>query len=236
MADTKRILILVGGYGGVWAGKILEKRYASGTTSRLLSSIKGPSTRLMTELHEVAGWRAEPESVQVSFRKIFGAQRIGMRRRFDRESRLRGEGRPFRVERVPFRLHPDRHRSPARVFRDPGVKENCFTLWSFDDAMRIRQHLETIFEKAVEETDAAERRRLLTFVVAGAGFTGIELAGEILEYRDSMCRKHFIDPAETRVIVIEALPSILPILEEPLRERPKRTFEGRAASSWSALP
>lgn len=76
-----------------------------------------------------------------------------------------------------------------------------------------------MFAKAACETDPAKRRRMLTFVVAGAGFTGIEMIGELLEYRQDMCRKHNLDPKETRVVNIEALPSILPILEEPLRVR-----------------
>jgi NADH:ubiquinone reductase (H+-translocating) len=70
-----------------------------------------------------------------------------------------------------------------------------------------------------------KRRRMLTFVVAGAGFTGIEMIGELLEYRDAMCKKYFIKRTDTRVINIEALPSILPILEEPLRVRAEQYLE-----------
>ena len=110
-------------------------------------------------------------------------------------------------------------------FNIPGVKENSFSLWSFDDAMKIRHHVEDIFARAAEELDPVVRKRMLTFVVAGAGFTGIELIGELLEYRDTMCRKHFISRDETRVINIEALPSILPILEEPLRVKAERYLQ-----------
>jgi len=121
-------------------------------------------------------------------------------------------------------------------FGTPGVQDNCFTLWSFDDAMRIRHHLETVFEKAVEETDPAARTRLLTFVIAGAGFTGIELAGELLEYREAMCRKHFLDPAESRVVVIEALPSILPILDEPLRVKAEKYLRNMGCEIMIGTP
>jgi len=88
--------------------------------------------------------------------------------------------------------------------------------------MRLRHHVEHMFAKAAEETDPAVRRRLLTFVVAGAGFTGMEMIGELLEYRDAMCRKHYLDRSESRVVNIEALPSILPILEEPLRVKAEK--------------
>jgi NADH dehydrogenase len=222
MGDKKRILILGGGYGGVWAGKILEKRFRKRADVEITLVDKKPFHTLMTELHEVAGWRASPESVQVSFRKIFGAKRIecvvDAIRSVDFEARVARSARreyPFDYIIIGTGAQPE-------YFGTPGVQENSFTLWSFDDAMRLRQHLETIFEEAVEETDPAARRKLLSFVVAGAGFTGIEMAGELLEYRDQMCRKHFIDAAETRVVVIEALPSILPMLEEGLRAKAER--------------
>jgi NADH dehydrogenase len=219
MGEKRRILILGGGYGGVWAGKILEKRFRKQEDIEITLVDKKPFHTLMTELHEVAGWRAKPESVQVSFRKIFGAKRIecvvDTIAKVDFDAKVARSARreyPFDYILVGTGAQPE-------FFGTPGVQDNSFTLWSFDDAIRIRQHLETIFEKAVEETDPAARRKLLTFVVAGAGFTGIEMAGELLEYRDQMCRKHHIEKAETRVVVIEALPSILPMLEEPLRAK-----------------
>jgi NADH dehydrogenase len=55
--------------------------------------------------------------------------------------------------------------------------------------------------------------------VAGAGFTGIEMAGELIEWRDVMCAKWLIPASEVRIAVVEALGSILPILEEDLRDK-----------------
>ena len=76
MSNSKKILILGGGYGGVWAGKILEKHFRKMPNIEITLIDMRPFHTLMTELHEVAGWRTEPESVQVSFKKIFGAKRI----------------------------------------------------------------------------------------------------------------------------------------------------------------
>jgi NADH:ubiquinone reductase (H+-translocating) len=217
MGDKRRILILGGGYGGVWAGKILEKHFRRRNDIKITLIDKRPFHTLMTELHEVAGWRADPESVQVSFRKIFGAKRIecivDTIEKVDFEAKFAQSN----SRRYPFDYIVLGMGAQPEFFGTPGVAGNCLTLWSFDDAIRIRRQLETIFEKAAEETDPEERKRLLTFVVAGAGFTGIEMAGELLEYRDTMCRKLGLDPAEARVVVIEALPSILPMLEAPLR-------------------
>lgn len=225
MAETKNILILGGGYAGVWAGKILEKRFRKDPNVRITLVDRKPYHTLMTELHEVAGWRTEPESVQVSFRKIFGAKKIDvvldeiLKVDFAAK-KATGKARNYEFDYILVGAGAE-----PEFFNIPGVKDNCFTLWSFEDAMKIRYHLEETFAKAAEETDEAARRRMLTFVVAGAGFTGIEMVGELLEYRDAMCRKHFIDRKETRVVNIEALPSILPILEEPLRVKAEKYLQ-----------
>ncbi len=236
MGDKKLILILGGGYAGVWAGKILEKRFRNRDDVEIKLIDKRPFHTLMTELHEVAGWRADPESVQVSFRKIFGAKRIecivDTIEKIDFEAKYAQSG----SRRYPFDYIVIGTGAQPEFFGTPGVEENCLTLWSFDDAIRIRHHLETIFERAAAETSPEARRRLLTFVVAGAGFTGIEMAGELLEYRDTMCRKHYIDPSETRVVVIEALPTILPMLEAPLRQKAEAYLRKKGCELMISTP
>ena len=70
----------------------------------------------------------------------------------------------------------------------PGLEEHAFTLWSFDDAVRIREHIKKAFILAEQEKDPEKRKRLLTFVVAGAGFTGVEMIGELAIWSRSLCR------------------------------------------------
>ncbi len=219
MSDSKKILIVGGGYGGVWAGKILEKHFRKMPNVEItLVDMKSFHT-LMTELHEVAGWRTEPESVQVSFRKIFGAKRINIVQ--DKITNIDFEGKKATgtVGSYAFDYIVVGVGAEPEFFGIPGVQENSFTMWSFEDAMKVRNHVEHVFYAASKELDPEKRKRLLTFVVAGAGFTGIEMIGELLEYRDVMCKKYYMDPKDVRVINIEALPSILPILEEPLRAK-----------------
>ncbi|MDX9897343.1 MAG: NAD(P)/FAD-dependent oxidoreductase [Spirochaetia bacterium] len=222
MTGTKKILILGGGYGGVGVGKILEKHFRKQANIQITLVDKKPFHTLMTELHEVAGWRTEPESIQVSFKKIFGTKKIEVV--LDeitsvdfKAKKAVGKARTYEFDYIIVGAGAE-----PEYFNIPGVKENSFSLWSFEDAMRIRHHVEDVFARAAEETDPEVRKRLLTFVVAGAGFTGIEMIGELLEYRDVMCKKYYLNRSETRVINIEALPSILPILEESLRVRAEK--------------
>ena len=217
MSISKKILILGGGYGGVKAAKILEKHFRKEPNVEITLVDMRPFHTLMTELHEVAGWRTEPESVQVSFKKIFGARRINVA--LDKIVKVDFEAKKAfgTVGEYAFDFIVVGVGAEPEYFGIPGIKENSFSLWSFEDAMKLRNHVEHMYLEASKELDADKRRKMLTFVVAGAGFTGMELIGELLEYRDVMCRKLYIDPKEVRVVNIEALPTILPIFEEPLR-------------------
>ncbi len=93
----------------------------------------------------------------------------------------------------------------------PGLK-------TLEDATTIRRRLLLAFEKAERETDPAERRALMTFCVIGGGPTGVELTGIIAELAQKTLPKEFreIDTRETRVILVEAGPRVLPVFPERL--------------------
>lgn len=64
-----------------------------------------------------------------------------------------------------------------------------------------------------------QKRKMLTFVVAGAGFTGIETAGELMEWTKSLCDKYHLDHNDVKIMVIEALNTILPNLNAKLANK-----------------
>jgi NADH dehydrogenase len=99
----------------------------------------------------------------------------------------------------------------------PGMK-------TIDHALELRGRIFGAFEMAERETDPASRRRWLTFVVVGAGPTGVELAGQLAELSHRSLRGNFrhIDPAEARVVLLDAAPTILPAFPDKLRERAAR--------------
>jgi NADH:ubiquinone reductase (H+-translocating) len=95
----------------------------------------------------------------------------------------------------------------------PGLKE-------LDDALLIRRHVLTAFERAEASTDNAERHRLLTFVIVGGGPTGVELAGALAEIAKHALKHEFntIDPSTARIILLEGGPDILATFPRELRE------------------
>ena len=102
----------------------------------------------------------------------------------------------------------------------PGLK-------TLADALTMRERILRAFEAAEREADPERRRAWLTFAVVGGGPTGVELAGAISEIgRESLARDfRNVDPAQARVVLIEAAPRILSAFSADLAERARRQLE-----------
>ena len=73
----------------------------------------------------------------------------------------------------------------------PGLAEHAYRLKSFDDCFRLKNHIIEMFELADLEADPDERRRLLTFFIAGGGFSGSELAGELADFTRRLAAREY---------------------------------------------
>lgn len=95
------------------------------------------------------------------------------------------------------------------------------------DALELRHRIFTAFERADLAKDREERRRLLTFVVIGAGPTGVELAGQIVEIARRTLRREYrtFDPADTRTVLLDAAPIVLPGFDPNLSGRARKQLE-----------
>src|ERR1700731_5096561 len=102
----------------------------------------------------------------------------------------------------------------------PGMK-------TIDDALELRGRILGAFEAAEVPPDPAERQRRLTFVVVGAGPTGVELAGQIVELAERTLAGAFrtIKPSDCRVILLDAAPAVLPPMGEKLGLKAQRRLE-----------
>lgn len=102
----------------------------------------------------------------------------------------------------------------------PGIK-------SIDDATRVRAKILLAFERAELESDEAARRALLTFVIVGAGPTGVEMAGAIVELARNSITRDFrdIEPSSARIILAEAGPRVLPAFSEPCSREAARVIK-----------
>ncbi|WP_422480345.1 FAD-dependent oxidoreductase [Pleomorphochaeta sp. DL1XJH-081] len=213
--DKKRIVVLGGGYAGVHAAKRLHKAFKRMKDQVEVTLIDRHRHHiLMTELHEVAGNRVDESSVKISFDRIFAGKMVNVVRDeikhidFDKQV-LEGIAASYPYDQLIIATGAE-----ATDFNIPGVKEHAFYLWSLEDALRIKRHIIDIVMKASYEKDESKRKEMLTFVVAGGGFTGVELVGELIEWLPILCKEYGVDYDEVRLINAEALGSILNMLPD----------------------
>jgi NADH dehydrogenase len=111
----------------------------------------------------------------------------------------------------------------------PGLKR-------IEDATRIRRRILIAFERAEIARDEAERRRLLTFVIVGAGATGVEMSGAIAEVARQTLAMDFrhIDPRSARIVLIEAGPRVMPAFSEHLADYVHRTLVAKGVEIMTA--
>ncbi len=118
--------------------------------------------------------------------------------------------------------------SVTDLSRFPGLVEHGLPSKTIGDFFHLRNHLIDMLEAASIETDPATRQQMLTFVVAGAGFSGVEIASEANALIRGALRFYPMIPAsEVRVVTVDIVPRILPSLNERLSERASRHLRRR---------
>jgi NADH dehydrogenase len=130
-------------------------------------------------------------------------------------------------ERIPYDFLVLAPGSRTETWTLAGAAEHAFGLHSIDDARAYRNHVLRMLERADWTRDAAERERLLTFVVVGGGPTGLETAGALAELRRHLIHRDYpgIDPEDVRVVLVEAGERILAGMPDRLPEKALRSAE-----------
>lgn len=212
MAD-KNIVIIGAGYAGVHAAKKLAKKYKKDNSVHITLIDRHSYHTMMTELHEVAAHRVEPDAIQYDLRKLFNRTKVKLVT--DNVTHVDHEKKVVTTETgtFPYDYLILGMGGEPNDFGTPGVKEHGFTLWSWEDAMKLREHIEKTVRRASLEKDDAKRRAMLTFVVCGSGFTGVELVGEFLEWKYRLAKDNKIDEEDITLYLVEAAPTILNMLD-----------------------
>jgi NADH dehydrogenase len=216
---SNNIIILGAGYGGVAAGQTLHKKLKKHPESTITLIDKNPYHTLLTELHEVAGNRIKEDGLKVDLERIFSSTRVNL---------IQDE-----IEKIDFKnqiLASKDHQynydylimgtgsKPSHCGVE-GVTEHAFTLWSIDDSMNIKEHIKACLQEARINDDPVKRKKLLSFAVAGGGFTGVEMVGELIEWLDDYSKKYKIPRDEIEIYNFEGLDKILPSLSDKLVQK-----------------
>ena len=222
MSNKIKIVILGAGYAGVHAAKKLSKKYKKNDTVQITLIDKNPYHTLMTELHEVAGGRVPEESVKVELSQIFHRTKVDVV--VDYITQVDTASQKVTTKHGEYAydyLMIGMGNEPA-CFGIPGVQEYGFSLWSLEDALKLREHIKDKFHAASLERDAEKRKEMLTFVAAGSGFTGIEMIGELLEWKTTLARQYRVDEKEVSLLVVEAEDTILHMLDRKQANKAER--------------
>jgi len=225
-----RILIVGGGYIGLYTARRLERRVRSGAHQLVMVSPENHMT-YQPFLPEVASGLIDPRAVVVPLRSALRRTRLilGEVERIDvdgRSARIRlPDGRP-RDE--PFDVAVIGAGSWSRTLPIPGLAEHAVGFKTLPEAIWLRNRVLAQLDTASEAEDEEERRTALGFVFVGAGFAGIEAIGELEDFARAALATYPRRMAnEMRWVMVEAADRILPELDrglatyaaERLRER-----------------
>jgi NADH dehydrogenase len=218
---TQRILILGGGFGGTYAALRLEKAFAREANVEVTLISQDNYLLFSPMLAEVSSSTLEAKHIVAPIRAFFRKVRF-------RDSHIEGIDLQNRVvhafhctECAHYSLEFDHLvlalGSEPSFYGLPGVEATALTLKTLADAMALRNHVIDMLEHADMETDAELRGRLLTMVVAGAGFAGVEIAAELNDFLRGAKRFYpNIRSEEVRLLLVTPGSRILPGLAESL--------------------
>lgn len=220
----KQILILGGGFAGMKTAEELERVFG-GDPSVAITLVSETNALLFTPmLAEVAGSSLEPSDISPPLRTCLRCTNVvrGSVSSIDMESRtVVLDGAKNNSKSTSYVLHYDQLvfalGAVSNYLGMANVKTFAFDFKSLLDAIRIRNHVIEMFERADTETDSEARRRLLTFVIAGGGFAGVELAGALNDFCHSILADYRnLTGDELQVILVHSRDRILPELSERL--------------------
>ena len=225
--NKKKIVILGGGFAGVECARQLESEFGDNSEIELAMISEDNFLLFTPMLPQVASGMIETRHIVLPIRTIcqktkFYEGRIKNIDPFGKLVNLWGTG-----DKRSVSIHYDflvvALGSETNFFGMADVEKNAYTMKTLNDAVVLRNRIIDMLEQAENETDPILRKSFLNFVVAGGGFAGIETAGELMDLILD-ARKHYpnIHKDDLKVIVIEALPMILPGFNEKLAEFAKQ--------------
>ncbi len=201
-----RIVILGGGFGGVMALQRLH-RHLHGRNNVEVTLVDRENHFLFTPLlHEVATGSIMPENIVEPLRSIAHCRTIRFLEaaveHIDCDKKIvstsHGE-QSFDIALVALGAE-------TNDYGTLGVTKYCFTLKSLSAAVKLKNHIIECLESASRETDPAERKRFLTFVIVGGGATGVELAAELSEFVHGSIQRFYSghhSVEDVRIIVLQ---------------------------------
>ncbi|QDU63046.1 NADH dehydrogenase-like protein [Planctomycetes bacterium Pan216] len=233
-SPQKRVVILGGGFAGVYTAMYLERALPKSMRDQVEIS-------LVSRENYIVFQPLLPEVVSGSIELLHAISPI---RRLVRQTRLYSrEIQNIDLDEKTIHLFPGCRPQTATIRYDhlviglgtqldysrvPGMREHSIPFRYLGDALRLRNHLVNTLEEADNETDPENRRELLTFVVAGGGFSGVECIAEMNDLLRSAIKAYRnIQEDDLTFILLQSGDRILPEMEEDLAGFAHRILQNR---------
>jgi len=230
---TPHVVIVGGGFGGLYAARrlgrapvhitLVDRRnhhlfqpllYQVATAGLNPADIAAPIRSVLSRQKNTAVILAEARSVDLEGRKLLLADGV-----LDYDFLVLATGATH-----SYFGHDE------WAARAPGLK-------SIEDALEIRRRVFLAYEAAEREADAGRRQEWLTFLIIGAGPTGVEMAGALAEISRQALVHDFrrIDPRQARIILVEGLERVLPGYTPDLSEKARKQLERLGVAVWTGV-
>jgi NADH dehydrogenase len=233
--SVPRVVVVGCGFGGLFAaqelrGAPLQVTVIDRTNHHLFQPL----------LYQVATAGLSAPAVAAPIRNILAGQ--------DNTTVIYGDVQRIDVARRAVVLDGDEEIAYDHLIVATGASNSYFgndawaphapSLKTLEDAYEIRRRMLLAFEHAERETDPAKRANWLTFVVIGAGATGVELAGAFAEIARHTLRREFrrFDPRNARIVLVEGGDRVLPTYPANLSERARVQLERLGVTVWLGRP
>lgn len=240
MANSKkRVLILGGGFGGVYVAVYLGKLFSKQELEEIEIALVSRENYMVFQplLPEVISGSVELNHVITPIRRMAPKVELYSKDIEKIDLAARTVSLSSGAQRKPVELNYDHlvigMGTQLDYSKIPGMKEHASPFKYLGDALYLRHQIVHALEEADNEKDPEMRKRLLTFVVAGGGFSGVECIAEINDYiREAVNAYHRIEESDIRVILLQRADRILPELTEKLAAFAHKLLIKRGVEIW----
>jgi len=226
MSSIPKIVILGAGYGGVLTSLRLQKELNYNEADVTLVN-KHDYHYITTHLHMPAAGTDNPENARVNISKLIDEFKIDFVK--STVVQIRPQDRKVILEdgTLSYDYLIIGLGGETETFGIPGLSEHAMNIRSINSVRLIREHIEYQFARFKREP---HRTDYLTFVVGGAGFTGIEFIGELADRIPELCKQFDVEPSLVKIINIEAAPTALPGFDPELVEYAMQVLQNKGVT------
>ena len=233
---TIRTVIIGAGFGGLGVALHLA-RYARRHPEHEVILIDRRNYHLLQgKLPEVAAGHVAPEEVMIPLAGLLRRRAIAFCQAqvldvdFARRA-VRTDQGLIAYDRLVIAVG-----STTAFYNMPGLEEHTLTLKSVGDALAISAAMDLQVTAAAHEPDPGRRRTQLTFIVGGGGWSGVEIAAELAERAAALSAAYGLSPDESRIVIVEAAPTLLPGSDPWLINTVTRALKATGVEVHCGLP